>query len=364
MTAVLVFPTPFIDVRALARVIQRTSTRIKSIKFEHNCIVCETSNAVEVASELANKTFGIERVAIAKKVSTNFSDLSEAIVQFASTIIIPQDSFYVRVIILPGAKCDYISRDLEFATSGALSARLASIKATPARSEKEASRLLLTVIGEKSAYICVQMLTGLAGLIPGSQGSILGSVHSSLSLLSCLVAAKSGFESSSLVLPYSDGSELEINAKFAYIFAKRTGRKKQTILAMPIKLLPVEGPTSILIKEKIISRILMQFSHYRMVFGFTTAVHPIWFTESIIREAFIAGKMPYTPLMFLSDNLGKFAEEAGMALVDIPIANVAESTLQTYNIAIDAEVKSAIKRTKRLQLEVGPNYLHDIIDSL
>jgi hypothetical protein len=364
LSTVLVFPTAFTDVHALAKVIQRSTTRIKTVKLEHKCIICETSNAVELASELAQKTFGIEIVAIAKKVSANFSDLSEAIIQFASTMIIPQDRFYVKVIVLPGAKCDYVGRDLQFATSGALSAKLASINATPARSEKEASRLLVTVIGEKSAYMCVQMVTGLAGLISGSQGSILGSAHSSLSLLSCLVTAKSGFEFSSLVLPYSDGRELEINAKFAYILAKRTGRKKQTILAMPIKLLPVKGPTLVLMKEKIIYRILMHFSDYRIVFGLTPAVHPIWFRESIIREAFIAGKMPYTPLIFLSDELGKFADKAGMALGDIPIANISESALQRYKDAIDSEVKSAIERTKRLQLEVGPNYLHDIIDSL
>ncbi|MDQ3836783.1 MAG: hypothetical protein M3270_07610 [Thermoproteota archaeon] len=362
MNVVLVFPTTFINDRALGKSIQRSSTRVKSIKFEHNCIVCESSNVVELASELA-KTFGIERVAIAKKVSTNFSDLSDAMVQFATTIIIPRDSFYVKVIILPGAKCGYVSRDLEFATAGALSARLASINAKPARTEKEATRLLLTVIGEEAAYVCIQIMTGLGGLIPGSQGSILGSVHSSLSLLSCLVAAKAGFECPNLVLPYSDRHELEINAKFAYIFATQTGRRKQTILAMPIKL-PIKGANSIVMKERIISRILMQFSDHRMVFGFTTAVHPIWFIESVIREAFILGKMSHTPLLFLSDELGKFAEEAGIALVDMPVTNASESTLQSYNDTIESEVKLAIQRTKKLELEVGPNYLHDIIDSL
>ncbi|MFL6524611.1 MAG: hypothetical protein ACJ70Q_00530 [Nitrososphaera sp.] len=361
MSVVLVFPTAFTDDQALGKVIKRSSTRIKSIKFEDKCIICEGSNVVELGSELA-KTFGVERIAIAKKVSNNFSELSDAIVHFASTTISPRDNFFVKVIILPGAKCDYVSRDLEFAASGFLSARLASINATPARSEKDASRLLLTVVGDEAAYICIQIVAGLGGLISGSHGSVLGSVHSSLSVLSTLVAAKAGFECSSLALPYSDGNELEINAKFAHLFATRTGRKKQTILAIPIEL-PLKGPTSILMKERIISKILMQLSDHRVIFGFTTAVHPIWFIESVIREAFLVGKVPLTPLICVSDELSKFAEKAGIAL-DITIARASESILQRYSDAIYSEVKSAIKHTKRLQLEVGPNYLHDIIDSV
>ena len=225
--------------------------------------------------------------------------------------------------------------------------------------------MLLIEIDEEAAYICIQIVDGPGGLISGSHGNILGSIHSPLSLLSCFLAAKAGFECPSLVLPYSNEEELEINAKFAYLFATRTGRKKQTILATPIKTPTKEEDeeVSLLMKEKIISKILMRCSKYRMILAFTAAVHPIWFIESVTKEAWSRAKMPLAPLIFLSDELGKFAEEAGIALeVQIPITT--QRMLQSYSNAIESGVKFAIRHTKTLKLQVGPNYLHDIIDSL
>ena len=64
--------------------------------------------------------FGVERVAIATKVSSKFSELSEAIVEAGSRIIIPGDRFYVKVIIPPPANFSYKGRDIEFACTGTL----------------------------------------------------------------------------------------------------------------------------------------------------------------------------------------------------------------------------------------------------
>jgi len=362
-TVLLVFPSTFTNASALAKAMQRRLT-IRNIKLGNKCIICESPSAVELALHLA-KMFGVERVAIAEKVSNKFAELSSAIVDFGTRIMLPGDKFYVKVIIIPGSKCDYVSRDIEFAASGFLSAQLASMNAIPARSEREASRLLLTVVDEEAAYICIQIERGPGGIISGSHGNITCSIHSPLSLLSCLLAAKAGFECPSLVLPYSNEEELEVNAKFAYLFAMRTGRKKQTILATPIKT-PTkkeDEEVSLLMKEKIISKILMRCSKYRMILAFTAAVHPIWFIESITNEALSRGKMPLAPLMFLSDELDKFAERAGIAL-DVHIPTTTQRMLQRYDDAIEHEVKFAIKHTKTLKLQVGPNYLHDVIDSL
>ncbi|MDQ3852735.1 MAG: hypothetical protein M3299_07875 [Thermoproteota archaeon] len=358
---VIAFPSAFTNERALAQTIQRAAGENISVNVEYNCIICEVSDVVELASQLASM-FGIESVAIANKVSSNFSDLLDAIVEAGTNIIIPGDRFYVKVIIQPAAKCDYVSRDIEFAASGTLAARLASIKALPAKTEKDASRLVLAVIGKGSAYVCSQVITAPGGLIAGSHGRVLSSIHGSLSFLSCLTAAKAGFDCTSVVLPYVDESELEINAKLVQLFASRTGRKKQTILAMPINV-PEKGTVSILLKEKIISKILIQCQNNRIVFPLTVAVHPIWFIEPIIQETVFAGKIPFVPLLFLSSELGRYAQQAGIEL-NVSSVKVAKSKLQKYSNAVDSEVRLAIKHTKRLELKIGPNYFHDIIDSI
>jgi hypothetical protein len=362
LSVVIAFPSAFTNERALARTIRKARRGAINVNVEHNCVICESSDVVELASQLASM-FGVESVAIAEKVSSNFSQLSHTIVEVGSKVIVPGDRFYVKVIIQPTAKCNYVDRDIEFAASGALAVRLASINVLPAKTEKDASRLVLTVIGKEYAYVCMQIMTAPGGLIAGSHGRILSSIHGSLSFLSCLMAAKAGFECDSVILPYADESELEINAKLMQIFATRTGRKKQTILAMPINV-PAKGMLSVLLKETIISKILIQCqNNNRIVFPLTTTVHPIWLIESIIQETLSAGKIPFMPLLFLTSELGRYAEEAQIEL-NVTAANVAKVKLRRYSKAIEAEAKSAIKNRKRLELKIGPNYLHDIIDSI
>jgi hypothetical protein len=361
LSVVIAFPSPFTDERALAQTIQKATRSTIRIKVECNCIICEASDVVELASQLASM-FGIDSVAIANKVSRNFSDLTAAIVEVGSKVIAPGDMFYVKVIIQPAAKCDYVSRDVEFAASGILTARLASIKALPAKTEKGVNRLVLAVIGKESAYVCIQVMTALGGLIVGSHGRVLSSIHDSLSCLASLMAAKAGFDCTSVVLPYVDESELEINAKLLQLFAARTGRKKQTILAMPINV-PAKGIVSVLLREMIISKILVQCQNNRIVLPLTAAVHPIWFIETIIQETVFAGKMPFAPLLFLSSELGRYAHEEGIEL-DVSAVKAAKGKLQKYSNTVDSEARLAIKHTKRLELKIGPNYFHDIIDSI
>ena len=361
MNIIIVFPSAFADEQALAKAMQKLYNGIEDIDIEGNFILCEANNVVDLASELS-RMFGVERVAIAKKVSSNFSELSASIVEAGSRIIIPGDRFYVKVIIPTPANVSYRSRDIEFACAGTLAAKLASMDALPAKTEAEARRVILTVVGKKFAYICAKIMRGPGGLIAGSKGIAIGSIHNCLSLISCLMTAKAGFDCTSIVLPYADDSDLEINAKLAELFAIRTGRKKQTIYATPVKV-PAKGCPSSLLKEKIISKILIQCQNKIITFPLTTAAHPIWFIESIIQDAVFAGKVPIAPIISLSSELGYYAKEVGIDL-RILAPNIAEGKLLKYSNAIESEARSAIKHMKKLELKVGPNYLHDIMDSV
>jgi len=362
LNVVIAFPSALSDKRALVQAVRNAARgTIRSVTVEQDCIICESSHVVDLACQMSSM-FGVESVAVAKKVSSNFSHLSAAIVEVGISAIVPGDRFHVKVMLQPTAKCDYVSRDIEFAASGALAARLASINARPAKTEREASRQILTVIGRGSAYVCIQIMTAPGGLIAGSRGAVLSSIHDSLSFLSCMMAAKAGFECSSVVLPYHDRSELETSARLVQRFAAKTGRKKQTILAIPINV-PGKGAVSLLLKEQIISKILIRYQDSRIVFPFTAAFHPIWFIETVLNETLTAGKIPFAPLIFQSSELVTYARQAGIEL-NISAAHITKSKLQKYGKAIDFELESALKHTKRLELKVGPNYLHDIIDSI
>lgn len=361
MNIVIVFPSLFTETQTLAKVIKKVYRQIKAVNIQDECIICETNNVVEVASELS-KMFGVEKVAIATRVSSNFSDISDAIVETGSKILSAGDRFYVKVLMLPVANFPYRTRDIEFACTGTLAARLASIDALPAKTEAEANRVILTVVGKNYAYTCINMMRGPGGLVTGSRGVALGSIYSSLSFISCMMVAKGGFDCTSIVLPYVDDSDLEINAKLAQLFAIRTGRKRQTILATPIKV-PAKGYLSLFLKEKIISKILIQCQGKVITFPLAMAVHPIWFVKSIIQDAVLAGKTPITPMISLSSELGNYAKEVGIDLT-ISAPNFTNDKLLKYSSTIESETQSAMKHMKKLDLKVGPNYLHDVIDSI
>ncbi len=75
--------------------------------------------------------------------------------------------------------------------------------------------------------------------------------------------------------------------------------------------------------------------------------------------------MPFAPLIFLSNELVTYAQQAGIELnISSSAADITKGKIQRYGEAVDFEAKSAIKHTKRLELKIGPNYLHDILDTI
>jgi hypothetical protein len=364
LNVVIAFPSAFANTHGLAKAIKRAIPALRSVIIEDSCLVCESTDAVEHASRMT-KLFGIERVAIAKKVSSRFSDLCAEIAKVGSKIVMPGHSFYIRTIIQQSARHDYVSRDVEFAASGMLTARLAAIKAHPAKSEKDAQDFILVVVGQKWAYVCIQMSNAPGGIVAGSQGSVLASIHGPLSLLSCLNAAKGGFELV-ILLPYFDEEDLKRNTALAQVFVTKTGTRKQKILATPINVRE-KGTIALFLREMIISEILNSHSNYnRIVLPLNIAVHPLWMIDLVIREAVSAKKTPFAPLLFMSEELISYAQVVGIQEQEILSETIQakEDFFRKYSRIIESEAKVAIKRTKRLDLEVGPNYLHDVIDSI
>lgn len=151
MNVVLVFPSAPANRQALVRAIKKSGKA--QVASEGPCIVCKTNDPSKLASRLAG-LLGIDSVEIAKKVSSRFSDITNAIVQAGSGAIKPKEKFYIKVI--QTAKADYVDRDVEFASSAALVGKLAEINIRPAKNEHEADRVILAVVGKRSAYVCVK----------------------------------------------------------------------------------------------------------------------------------------------------------------------------------------------------------------
>ena len=346
MNVVLAFPSAFAPSPALVRAIKAIDARTE-IAFEQGFLVCEANSPVELASRLG--IFGIGKVAIARKVKNEFEELSDAISEVGLKIVLPGEKFFVKVNA--GGANDYVSRDVEFASSGKLTAKLAEIGARPAKSEQEADRVIEAFAGKKSAYVYIQVSEGPGGLPLGSLGSASCSLHNPLSSLSCYATAKAGF-APEIVLLYSDEDELRANAKLAENLAKKTGMKEQTIKVAPMDIPSIKNIPVELVEGAIAVQVLIGQPGDRVVLPLNPTIHPLWFIEAIAGKVMAAEKMPYMPLMF-TDIPEDYATK---------MQTVSKSKFKRYDNAIDAAAKLSIKKMKKLK--VGPNYIHDILDSV
>jgi hypothetical protein len=68
-------------------------------------------------------------------------------------------------------------------------------------------------------------------------------------------------------------------------------------------------------------------------------------------------------MIALSSELGNYAKDIRIDL-SIRLQNIPRDELENYNSSITFEARSAMKYMKKLDLKVGPNYVHDIIDSI
>jgi len=153
---VIVIPSATANKQALVRAVKKSCGA--QVAVEDACIICKAGDPAKVASALAALQ-GVDGVAVARKVSNRFSDVIKAVVEEGTRAILPKEKFYVRVI--QTAKAGYVDRDIEFASTGALVGRLAEINTLPAKRESEADRVILVLVGKRSAYVGVKGIKGM-----------------------------------------------------------------------------------------------------------------------------------------------------------------------------------------------------------
>jgi hypothetical protein len=93
-----------------------------------------------------------------------------------------------------------------------------------------------------------------------------------------------------------------------------------------------------------------------------------------MKKIVFAGKTPWLPLMFLTDSIYHNAKDTGLedkinscyTSIDTLIKDMAfkKEEYEKYENKIDVLSKAAIENMKTISLKIGPNYLHDIIDSI
>lgn len=331
---VLVHPSPMTSAKELAGALQIFG----AARAQDGLVVLETTRVQEIAG-----MFGVAKASVAIECESQFSPILKAIVQAGKRTVLQGQSFFVKVSLTQAR--DFAARDLEFAATGALAAELAGVS-SPARSEDEAgAKTIAAYVGKgRRAFVALREYEGAGGALAGSLGMASCTLTGPLSLASCVAACRAGFSLPEPLLLYSDEDDLCRNAKLARSLAEKTGAKKQKIAIAKVRAKGGKAKTVQL--DLVAARTLagMKGSRY-VVLPLSLATHPQWFIEMATKEVHDAGKVLLAPMMF--SEMGASEERAEKV------------TRREF-----MKLKTVSENPRRLSLEVGPNYLHDIIDSV
>ena len=157
------------------------------------------------------------------------------------------------------------------------------------------------------------------------------------------------------------------------MIVKRVGKKQ---IKLDITTIDVAGNGSQpLVIEKLSSLIRAKLSATyninNIAVPLSTAIFPSWFVSEIVGNiAKVA--IPWLPLMFMSDELYVIAGAMGMkdsAVKAIQNMNDKRFDADEYaqfmkSINLHEIVDRSMKSMKTVDVEIGPNYLHGIIDSV
>jgi adenylyl- and sulfurtransferase ThiI len=413
-TVLLVFPSQFsigrIDklIADIKDALRSKDVGLSDIVLEKECVIFELDDVVEGATITA-EMFGIDKVAIAKKLSTaRFEEILAQVVSIGKLKILPKEKFFVKVQISNNAKVDYKPRDLEFASTGELTAVLQSsfspsvssshrqsstfpssasslsASARPAKNELDADRLIEIFIGKKSAYVCIEIDAGLGGLPFACQGEkVWCTIHNPLSAISCMAVLKCGFIPEIIIL-YTDDSDLRQNLKIFGLIVNRLNTKNYSI-----RLARVEGlqkrrqqqqqqrqsSHKTILKEIVAAQVLTRMRGKGVVVSLSTAIHPLWLIELTFKKILSSNKIPWMPLLLPTQGIYDIAKELGMeehklrlmsdqsCMID-GLLTFTKQDYAKYRKSIDIMTESALKNMNTISFEIGPNYLHDILDSV
>jgi hypothetical protein len=201
-----------------------------------------------------------------------------------------------------------------------------------------------------------------------------------------------------IVILYTDDDNLRQNLKIFGLIVSRINTKKYLIRLAKVEELQKqkqkqnlnqkqkrkqqqqqqqrpESSHRTILQEIVATQVLIHMRGKRVIVPLSAAVHPLWLVESTFKKILSSNKIPWMPLLLPIQGIYDIGKELGMdeyklrLLSDqsIPIDRLVTFTKQDYakyRKTIDIMTESALKNMKTISFEIGPNYLHDILDSV
>jgi len=346
---------------SISKILKLGKQQYGNIRKNGSIIVVEATDPV-LASSMVNMLFGIEQIAIAKEVDSDFDSVLSVIINTALSLLLKGEKFYIKV---DGKTEKFLAKDLEIAATSALIDKSIPIEARPG-SESNYDRLVYTYLTDSFAYVCIFVDKGLGGLPYNSQKEkILCCIHDELSAISCLQTIKMGFEVNILVC-YRNESDLLKLAKMINKILPRLVEKNITL-----RICKINRSSSILTTIITITQIMISLASKekieRISLGISPMVFSALFCEYNSDMIFQNKIIPWFSLSGIDSGILENAKEIGLEKYISNLEDLCKKHFSDKKISkseVSKYANDALKTLKYLPITIGPKNIHDIIDLL
>ena len=366
-TYIVVFPSLFAENKIsslmgnIKKILKIQDQNFSKISRDENLILVDANDPV-FASTTINLLFGIKQIIIARQIKNDFKTVVDEITRIGTSLLLKGEKFYVRI---QGSPQGYVIKDAELAATSSLIEKNKKINGRPG-TEERFDKLLFTYITKSNAYVSIFNDKGLGGTVNNSQNQkIVCGVFDEFSAVVCLETIKQGFEVK-IVVFYKKYHELVNLVKILSKILPRTLQVKSHIEFYQV----AEISNDLFSKNFLFVEVLSKIATREKILNVSLPVSPLNFPSSLIMKLqtrlFELGLMPYIPLSGIGSEIFGNVKEIGLEKHISKIEKIlqAKITDKHKKKVSNKIINKILKNKKDVTVRLGPNIVHEILDSL
>jgi hypothetical protein len=361
---VIVFPTIFSKnkipelISNIKKILKIKNQQFKSVKRDGDVILVDANDPV-FASSAINLLFGIEKIAIARQSKNDFQNIISEITSIGGNLLLKGEKFLVKV---EGISKGFVTKDIEIAATSNIIEKKANLGAYPG-TEENFDKLLYTYLTKNNAYICIFSDIGNGGIPYQSQSEkTICAIYDEISAVSCYETIKQGYDTK-IIVCYRQKSELMNLVKIINQIIPRLVQDKVELEFLQLKTSP-NGIKNYSIYISSILEILLHYPNNRISLALSPLVFSSDFIDNSLKLIFAKKKIPIIPLTGVDNLLFDEAKEIGLERNMKKLKKAVTVKTNEFPPFSKKDVDFALKTKKKITVKVGPNNIHDILDSL
>ncbi len=362
---IVVFPTIFSKnkipqlIENIEKILKMKNLEFKSVRRDGEIILVDANDPV-FASSAINLLFGIEKIAIARKTRNNFQALVSEIASVGGNLLLRGEKFLVKV---EGTSKGYLPKDVEIAATADIIENKSNLGARPGTDEKY-DKLLYAYLTKNNSYVSIFSDKGNGGVPYKSQAEkTICAIYDELSAISCYETIKQGYDTR-IIVCYRQKSELTGLVK---ILNQIIPRLVQNEIKMEFYNLKVNsGRTkNYLLYVSSILCLLLEQAEKRVSLALSPQIFSSDFIDASLEQVFENKKIPFLPLAGADSELFAVAKEIAVRERNLgKLEKIIAANPKGIPKVSKKIVDDSLRTRKEVSVQIGPNNVHDILDSL